>query len=410
MQKKILIVIGIIILFLGLFITPIVAIKNEENSIHSVFNGNILYVGGSGPGNYTKIQDAVNDASDYDTVFVFDDSSPYEECIDINVRISLIGESKESTIIIGDCIENLIKVDDWDVTVSGFTIKRNESKRYPYYGIYINRDRATISGNIISNIETGISVMSNYNQIIDNEFVNCGIYILYSQYYNTISNNYVNGKPLIYLNKKFNEKITNAGQVILFSCVNISIENIDISDVFYGIYLVDSRLCKILGNKITDSKIFLRDSKRNEIMGNKISLIKGRAMYTSVGITLQTSNENIISGNNIVLNQGNGIFIISSDENILTNNNINMNINGIRLDESNLNTITNNNFVGNVRNVFFLDCKGNKWNGNYWGRVRFLPKLITGSITVEPPGYHSPGKYWPWFNFDFRPAKMPIKI
>ena len=33
--------------------------------------GNVLYVGGSGAGNYTKIQDAINAANDGDTVFVY---------------------------------------------------------------------------------------------------------------------------------------------------------------------------------------------------------------------------------------------------------------------------------------------------------------------------------------------------
>jgi len=34
-------------------------------------NGNTLYVGGSGPNNYTKIQDAIDNASNGDTVFVY---------------------------------------------------------------------------------------------------------------------------------------------------------------------------------------------------------------------------------------------------------------------------------------------------------------------------------------------------
>jgi parallel beta-helix repeat protein len=133
-------------------------------------------------------------------------------------------------------------------------------------------------------------------------------------------------------------------------------------------------------------------------------------MFTSVGITLQTSNENIISGNKIFLNQGNGILLISSNQNVVTNNNINMNINGIRLDISEYNTISNNNFIGNLRNAFFWDCKGTKWSGNFWSRIRFFPKIITGAITVVEPGYQSPGKYLPWPNFDFRPAKRPLKI
>ena len=36
-----------------------------------ISNDNTLYVGGSGEGNYTKIQDAIDDASDGDIVFVY---------------------------------------------------------------------------------------------------------------------------------------------------------------------------------------------------------------------------------------------------------------------------------------------------------------------------------------------------
>ncbi len=399
-----------IFLLIVLAVSPLNESKEVEKFRFPLSNGNTFYVGGTGPGNYTSIQDALDDSSDGDTVYVYNDSSPYIECIEINDRISLIGEEKESTIIIGDCIENIITVDDWEVTISGFTIKRNESKRYPYYGIYINKDEATISGNIISNIETGISVMSNYNQIIDNEFINCGIYISQSKYFNTILNNYVNGKPLIYKKNKFNEKITNAGQIILIDCINITVENTNISDVYYGIFLKDSRYCTVKGNKLNNSNIFLRGSKKNEIIDNKICSIKRRTMYTSIGINLQTSNENTVSGNDIFLNQGNGLHIYYSNENIVTNNNIQMNNNGIRLDDSNSNTITNNNLYGNLKNVFFMDCKDNKWNSNYWGRSRILPKIITGSITIVPPGYHSPGKYLPWFNFDLHPAKEPFEI
>jgi hypothetical protein len=35
-----------------------------------VDNGNTLYVGGSGPNNYSKIQDAIDNASGRDTIFV----------------------------------------------------------------------------------------------------------------------------------------------------------------------------------------------------------------------------------------------------------------------------------------------------------------------------------------------------
>jgi len=51
-----------------------------------------LYVGGSVPNNYTTIQSAIDDAVDGDTVFVYDDSSPYREHLLIETSINLLGE------------------------------------------------------------------------------------------------------------------------------------------------------------------------------------------------------------------------------------------------------------------------------------------------------------------------------
>jgi len=56
-MKKLL-VIGIIILLVGVSI-PSTGINVEKSNITS-YDGNTLYVGGSGPGNYTKIQDAID--------------------------------------------------------------------------------------------------------------------------------------------------------------------------------------------------------------------------------------------------------------------------------------------------------------------------------------------------------------
>jgi len=84
----------------GTCIIPTTAQTTEKTQ--STSRGNWLYVGGSGPGNYTRIQDAIDNASDWgDTVFVYDDSSPYYEFLIINKSISLIGENKDTTIIKG---------------------------------------------------------------------------------------------------------------------------------------------------------------------------------------------------------------------------------------------------------------------------------------------------------------------
>lgn len=409
-MRKSICFLGIIILFLIFAIKLPVDSFEIEKSQFVLSNGKFLYVGGTGSGNYSTIKDALDDASDGDTVFVFNESSPYEECIEIHDKISLIGEDKYSTIIIGDCLEKIITIYDRQVTISGFTIKTNDSKKYPYYGIYIQREETTIKDNIFSNIETGISVISSNNQIVDNQFVDCGIFIGPSNNENTISNNYVNGKPLIYRKNKFNEKISDAGQVILENCINITIENSDISNAYYGIFLCNSRFCKLKGNKLNNSNIFLMDSSDNEILDNKICFVERRTMYQTIGINLLSSDENIITGNNISSIQGYGLQIYISNENMISGNNIIDNQLAIRLDDSNSNNIKNNNFIGNFRKISFIDCKKNIWDANFWCRFRFLPKLIKGSITIVPPTFGSPGKYLPWFNIDWHPAKEPYDM
>ena len=79
---------GIILLFILSAVSPITIGFNIKTSVLRN-DGNTLYVGGSGPGNYTSIQDAIDNTSDGDTVYVYDESSPYYELLIINKSIKL---------------------------------------------------------------------------------------------------------------------------------------------------------------------------------------------------------------------------------------------------------------------------------------------------------------------------------
>ena len=83
-------------------------VKGESNEIETAIinDGNTLYVGGSGPNNYTKIQDAIDDAEDGDTIFVYDDSSPYLEDFVIYKSVTLMGENRNTTILDGVMLVN----------------------------------------------------------------------------------------------------------------------------------------------------------------------------------------------------------------------------------------------------------------------------------------------------------------
>jgi hypothetical protein len=64
-------VMGVIVMFICVGFTSISGIQINNQIIKSSGRGDILYVGGSGEGNYSTIQDAVDNASDGDTVFVY---------------------------------------------------------------------------------------------------------------------------------------------------------------------------------------------------------------------------------------------------------------------------------------------------------------------------------------------------
>ncbi len=160
------IVVGILVLFLGIGVGSSTARIIEHSTMPTVL-GDILYVGGGGPGNYSTIQEAIYNASDGDTIFVYDDSSPYIENVVVNIRINLIGENKETTVIDGNGSGNVVYISANEVEITGFTITHGTT------GIYLDgsTENVTISRNIITENDVyGISFSGfcERNNIIEN--------------------------------------------------------------------------------------------------------------------------------------------------------------------------------------------------------------------------------------------------
>jgi parallel beta-helix repeat protein len=164
----------VVIVFIGAGIVPCISgtfrVSVEQNSRGSdVFiSRSILHVGGSGPGNYSNIQDAIDNASNGDTIFVYNDSSPYYETISIDQSINLVGEDRDTTIIDGNLRGDAITISvDW-VNISGFTIRNGTC------GIIVKSKHNTITeNNIFSNNGTGIYLISSDYNIITNN--NCSL-------------------------------------------------------------------------------------------------------------------------------------------------------------------------------------------------------------------------------------------
>ena len=122
--------------------------------ISPVDRGIWLYVGVGDPSNYTKIQDAIDNASDGDTVYVYDDLSPYMENIRINKQISVIGENKDTTIINGVTgQDHAVRISSKNVIINEFTIK-GESGGQDAIVVFPLMELCNISNNIIKYLDS----------------------------------------------------------------------------------------------------------------------------------------------------------------------------------------------------------------------------------------------------------------
>ena len=142
---------------------------------------------------------------------------------------------------------------------------------------------------------------SHNNTIANNTFVNDGL--LAGSYKNsvknnTVKNNTVNGKSLIYLEDVSDQIITDAGQVILVNCDNITVKNLDLSDTTIGIELFETNNSRILNTSVSNNYfgISLGYSSNNVLVGNDVSNNVG-------GISLSLSSSgNRLYHNNLIDN------------------------------------------------------------------------------------------------------------
>ncbi len=182
-------VLGIMLLLVGAGTIPSIGGINierrdlqENNAFFRNFNplGNILYVGGDGLGNYSSIQSAIDYARNGDTVFVYDDSSPYIENVVVDKTINLIGEDKNTTIIDGNLSGDVINISANWVNISGFTIQNSGDIPLTNAGLWFNGvSNCTIKRSNFDQCYIGIATYYvNNNKISECFFDNCviGIY------------------------------------------------------------------------------------------------------------------------------------------------------------------------------------------------------------------------------------------
>lgn len=297
-----------------------------------------IYVGGSGSGNFSEIQSAIDNASEGDTVYVY--AGIYSESIEVTKTISLVGEDMDTTIIDGGGIGDVVDLNwaDW-VNVSGFTIT-NSSGFTGYAGLRLQGDHCRIYDNKIISNTIGISIYYSSNTSITNNHLESndhwGIHHTDSSY-NNISYNYISSSNL-------------GGIRLRYSSNNI-----------------------IADNQVTDNLegISLSDSSNNTIIDNDVSL------DNTIGISLEQSSYNDIVYNNITFNDKIGVGGT-----------------GIRFESSSSNNIIHHNYFIENGDQVRLDtatCLNNVWDdgngeGNYWSDYNGLDDGSNGRIAQDGVG------------------------
>jgi len=153
----------------ALFLSFLLLIPLHTPEGNSSCDGKTLYVGGSGEGNYTTIQDAVFAANDGDTIFVY--SGVYHESVFISKRIKLIGENKNDTIIEAGLYGFGINVSCSGVKIKNFSIIK-ASWDSAAIVLFNSKNCSIESCKIYNNEWTGISLVNaDENEIKDCEIL-----------------------------------------------------------------------------------------------------------------------------------------------------------------------------------------------------------------------------------------------
>ena len=225
------------------------------------------------PTDYPTIQQAVDNATDGDTILVL--NGTYHEHVKIQKTITLIGEDKEKTIIDGDGSGDCIYIPSdggFDITIKNLTIRNGEN------GIKVDtvsKSNIVIENNIIKENTHGIYMDSCFGQVIKSNYITSNTYgiRIYQGMRNEISENTVDSNSYgIYLdtNVKYCTVSKNAvsnndeGITLFFYCSGNEIKENTIEKNGVGIKMVQSSIWnEAYHNNIIDNTIQAIDSEAN---------------------------------------------------------------------------------------------------------------------------------------------------
>ena len=340
------IVVTLILVFIGASVVS--GLKtNVTSNDQPMSRGNWLYVGGSGAGNYTSIQKAIDNSSNGYTIYVY--NKTYNENLDTKLKkITLMGEDRDATFVQGQGTDPTLRIGTSEVTVTGFTLIGVT----PEAVIEVATAASTvlISHNLIKEGGYGITMALTTNKITitDNIIFDQTYAGIQGQStsYDVISGNIIKGSDGQGIN------------LALSSNHNSILNNTIINNAKEGIFIEG------IGSTV------------NTISVNNVS-------NNQVGIRLTSAGTITIKGNNIQGSAMEGLLIKSSSDDV----------------------IEFNNFIGNKRQASFQFSSRDTWDANYWSNwIGF--KLSQPLFQKFPKAIFGVARIY----FDTHPQQQPYNI
>ncbi len=345
-MKKILLILVIITLFST---TGFSKFLEKESTTIFESSSNIIYVKYDGTADYTMIQDAIDNASFADTIFVYE--GIYNETITIDKTLRIEGENKSSTIINGMYNEKIVHIIADNVVFTGFTVKNSNGFK-ENAAVYIEYNNTTISNCIIYRTRTGVIVDSSSNINIENCLLHTngeGIWVKYSYS----------------VNIKNSEFCYNGISVDLYQSRNIFFENLNVHENGVAFFINNSSnieffSCASYDNNDNGGGVFIYNSYN-------IFVENCNANHNGVGFKIVNSTNIFFYKCSLENNTHFTFWIQEKSNNIYINkcNVINNLRHGIHITDSTCTVIYSNMYKNSIDSVFtknsFISAKDNYW-------------------------------------------------